>query len=91
MGGGGTDGGTAANTVFPFRVPYLQLRQLVAEARERDFFVEYTRRSGAERFELRDGVVVRGDARLRERLPFIVRKVVFCRAITMGFEGVCYV
>jgi len=34
---------------------------------------------------------VRGDARLRERLPFVVRKFVFCRAITMGFDGVCYV
>ena len=94
MGGGGTDGGTAANTVFPYRIPYMQLRQLVAEARARDFYVEYSRRDGgaaAERFELRDNEVVRGDARLRERLPFVVRKFVFCRAITMGFDGVCYV
>jgi hypothetical protein len=87
-----------APAVFPFRVPYVQLRALLAEAAERDFFVEYSRRGQRRRFELRGGAVRPGsDARLRQRVgPAPVRKWLFSRSVHVpaagepAADGVCY-
>ena len=75
MGGGGAEGGTSENTILPYKVPYIQLRQLVSETDCQDFFVEYHRKYCDSRddekkcrFELRDGKVVSGDQKLRLKL-----------------------
>ena len=93
MGGGGP-GGTDENSVLPYLVPYTQLRMLVSETRETDFFVAYERGGAACRFEMRGGGVVAGsDARLRVPLPTPLNKFLFFRAIQtpeVDERGWCY-
>ena len=92
-GGDGLEGDGVHWVVFPYRLPFVQLRALVAEATEDDFFVEYARSDGVvQRFELKGGSVVSGDVRLRRRLPTAaLRKWLFCRAIHVDEKecGVC--
>ena len=80
MMGGGGPGGTDENSILPYMVPYTQLRMLVSETRETDFFVAYERGGAACRFEMRGGNVVTGsDARLRVPLPTPLNKFLFFR------------
>lgn len=85
MGGGG-DGGTPENSVFPYAIPYMQLRMLVSEATQRDFYVEYTRAGSPMRFTVQDGNVSEGDAKLRAPIRVPLSKYYFCRAVQADDE-----
>ena len=89
--GRGIAGSDETNTVFPYAIPYIQLRSLVAETTCKDFIVEYTRAGAHHRFVLRDGEVWSGDERLRHRLPIMLRPWIFCRAVQSDDNrGLCY-
>ena len=70
--------------MLPYLVPYTQLRMLVSETDERDFFVVYENRAGEKcRFELKGGKLVAGsDAFLRVPLPIPLNKFLFFRCGT---------
>ena len=82
--------------IFPYRVPFIQLRYLVSEERDAaTFFVEYTQAGQRKRFELRKGGALGpgSDPQLRRRLPTVLfRKWLFCRAMQVEDRdcGVCY-
>jgi hypothetical protein len=63
------------------------------ELASRQFYVEYVRAGTPHRLEVRDGLVTRGDAQLRRRLPTpLLRKWMFCRSLQVDEKdcGVCY-
>lgn len=90
MMGGGGPGGTDENSVLPYLVPYTQLRMLVSETDERDFFVVYENRAGEKcRFELKGGKLVAGsDSFLRVPLPVPLNKFLFFRCDTPPLSAV---
>ena len=90
--GRGIAGSDETNTVFPYSIPYIQLRSLIAESTQEDFFVEYEHKKATHRFVLDNGNVVHGgDARLRARLPMLLRPWIFCRALQPNDNtGLCY-
>ena len=89
--GYGAAGSDETNTVFPYAMPYIQLRSLIAESAQQEFFVEYVHKKITHRFVLRNGKVVCGDERLRTRFPLVLRPWIFCRAVQpYDNTGLCY-
>ena len=96
--------GGATVAVFPYRVPWWQLRRMVSVEvlpTRRDFFVEYssTIRSGGaslqlrRRFEVRGGKIVAGsDPRLARPPPLLLQKLVSFKSVLVDDRecGVCH-